>query len=145
MGSEMCIRDRIFGVALLTEMPPCELAFLKMSQFRKQRLNGSDTWVIKGIIGDSNGTCKNSKGGIKAVKRTPKEVTVFNITQLDGLVNVYHDIERYMNIRRTITLAADKNDRFFLGINGGATRFSEFIKRLVTSKTQVRRVVQMAA
>ena len=46
----------IFGVALLTAMRPCELAFLKMSQFRKQRLNGSDTWVIKGIIGDSNGT-----------------------------------------------------------------------------------------
>ena len=50
-----------------------------------------------------------------------------------------------MNVRRTITLTADNNDRNFLEINGEATRFTDFFKRMVISKTQVRRVVQMAA
>lgn len=42
-------------------------------------------------MGDVDGACKKHRGGMKMV---PKEVPVFELENLDGLVNIYKDFEK---------------------------------------------------
>lgn len=135
----------IFGVAILTAMRPQELSALGVDQIKRTKLEGLDAFIFKGKMGSVDGTCKNARGGLRQISETPKEVPIFNEFSMDGSVNVYQDVDRYLNIRSTIDLPDSLKNRFFLAINGNASTFENFFKRSAVSSGQIRRIIQSAA
>ena len=135
----------MYGVAMLTAMRTKELSSLKVSQFRKTEIEGVRAYIVKGVMGGVGGNCKNSKGGLRQINETPKEVPIFDFDELDGILNVYKDVEKYLSVRENMDVPPKCEDRFFLGINGQASRFEDFFRRSPVSVHQVRRVIQKAA
>lgn len=68
----------IFGVALLTAMRPQELSLRELSQISRHVIDGVDAFIVKRKIGGTVGTCKNVRGGIKQIYKTPTEVPNFD-------------------------------------------------------------------
>lgn len=64
---------------------------------------------------------------------------------MDGLGNVYNDIDKYLKVREKIDVSENFKKRFFLGSNGGASRFETFFKRAPVSTHQICRIIQAAA
>lgn len=96
-------------------------------------------------MGAVGGTCKNGREGRKMIQNTPTEVPIFNEDDLDGIVNVYKDMYRYLKVWNEITLPSSISGRFFLGINANASRFENVFKRAALSSHQIRKIVQGAA
>lgn len=96
-------------------------------------------------LGAIDGTSKTSKGGIKQIKAMPKEIPIFDIDQSNGKINAFADVDKFMSVRKKISLHSEKNNRFILSVNGMATRFEDYFKRAVVSAKPIRRVLQTAA
>ena len=62
-------------------------------EFRQQ--DDQDVIRIRGCIGSSVGVAKNAQGGFKFVKEKPKEVTNFNVENMNIVVNIYEYISIY--------------------------------------------------
>lgn len=71
-------------------------------------------YIVKGKLRAINGTLKKAEGDIRKIKYTPKEIPIFDIDQLDGKGNVYSDADKYLAVRKTITLQNEKKIPLFL-------------------------------
>lgn len=91
-------------------MRPIQLAFLELGQFEKITLNETNAYMVKGKLRAINKTSQNAKGGIRQIKDSPKEIPFFDIKQIDRKVNVYEDVDKYMRVRKNISLAEEKNN-----------------------------------
>ena len=111
----------------------------------QKKLNGDNVYMVRCKMEAIDGTCKNSKGGYKQIRDQPKQIPIFYIDQMDGLLNVYKNIEKYLEVCQNLVLAPSINKRFFTGINGMASRFNDFFKRSAVSCHQIRKIVQAAA
>lgn len=115
----------IFNITLLTAMRPGALVALTIGQFQKMVMEGEEVWEIRGVIGSISGSSKTTQGGWKSINDKPTEVCVWNQDDLDGELNMYKDIDEYMEIRKNLEC---NTDRFFLGANLKAVTFSRFFK-----------------
>lgn len=52
--------------------------------------------------------CKSCKGVIKHIKDSPKEIPIFELLQLVENFNVYEDVEKYMEVRKGMSLHLEK-------------------------------------
>lgn len=102
----------IFTFALINAMRPTELAMIPTDQIRHVEIDGTKAFLICGKIGDVDGTCKNSRGGVRATKDTPKQVPGFEMYNLGGLINIYSDIHKYLQVQSKLQLAAHQEKRF---------------------------------
>lgn len=102
-------------------MTPTKLQLLKLSRIRREKRGQKNVLEISSIIGRSMGESKNSEGGWNDVKRKPKDVSIFDNDEMDGLVNIYKDVNDHLFVTENIYMKIDNNDRLFDSINGKAT------------------------
>lgn len=107
-------------------MRPTELHPLKMSQIMREKRGQQNVFVIFTIIGSTMGESENIKGVWNAVKRIPKEVTIYDNTEVNVQLNIYRGIAEYLSVRENIYMKAHENTRFFSALNGRATSFAIF-------------------
>lgn len=117
---------------------------LSIDQIRDVNIHGTKAFLICGKIVNLDGTYKNSRGGVRATKDTAKQVPLFEMENLDGLVNIYSDIQKILEVCKNLKLPTHQEKRFFTTINGNACRFEHFLKRAVVSSNQIRKVMQEA-
>ena len=96
-------------------------------------------WVIMGAVSSRVGPSKTNPGGLAAVREKPLQVFVWNRVALYGMVNVYDDIEYYMQMRRSIDASTN---HFFLGFNLKAKSFSKYLKKTTLGKNSFFRIVK---
>lgn len=116
----------VFSMAIITAMKPTALVELTTDQVTKKRQDGEDLWVITAAVGSRVGASKTNLGGYNAVGDKPPQIFIWNRVALDGLVNVYEDLEDYVKMRKTIDMSSN---RFILGFNLKAKEFSTFLKK----------------
>lgn len=97
-----------FTVGILTAVRPKAMNHLKMSQFAKVRMISEDVWRIKASVGAGDGSSKTASDGWSVIGYNPSEVFVWNETYGDGSINVFEEIDSYMNLRQTISSKIDK-------------------------------------
>lgn len=115
------------NIALLTVMRPSELHKLNISQFTRMKQGNKRVWKISGSMGRISCTARNCKGGFKDVKINPKTFYVFDEDLMDGKINGFKDIQEYLEIRSTIKMSKDNNNRFLASLNVKATdRYPSF-------------------
>lgn len=134
----------IFNVALATEMRPGELHKLECSQVVRRKFDGEDVIVITGMIGSTDGVTKNAKGGWRETSTRPKQIFIWNRHNMDGLLNVYKDISKYMDVRSTIIMNKEENKRLFAAINHKATSFNTFFTAQPLGEWTIRKTIQNA-
>ena len=100
----------VFSMALITAMRPTALVELTTEQVTKERRDGEDLWVITAAVRSRVGASKTNPGGYNAVRDKPPQSFVWKRVALDGLVNLYQDLEEYMEIRKAIVMSSN---RFF--------------------------------
>ena len=98
----------VFGMGLITSFRPTALAELTIAQLTKETRDGEMVWVITGAVGSPVGASKTIPGGLAAVREKPPQVFVWNRVALDGMVNVYQDIEDYMQMRRSMDATTNR-------------------------------------
>ena len=108
----------IFDIAFMTSFRPTELSNIRVEDVTCFQSEDGDAWRIVGTLGDLGGASKTQGGGLKYVNVKPKEVLVWNKIQLDGLLNVYEDIQEYVELIKRIRSPKDK---FFTAINYKST------------------------
>ena len=121
-----------FSMGLKTSFRPTALAELKIGQLTNETRDGEMVWLITEAAGSRAGASKTNPGGLAAVREKPPQIFVWNPVALDGTVNVYQDIEDYMQMRRSMDATTN---RFFLGFNLKAETFSKYLKRTPLEKT----------
>lgn len=123
----------------LTAVRPNELSKLEVNQITSCVVGRIKVFMIKHKIGAIYRTSKNAHEGIMMIQNTPTETPIFDENNLDDMVNVYQDMENYMKVRDAIELPKSIKMRFFLGINGVASRFEKYRQgccRFKSSDTQ---------
>lgn len=84
------------------------------------------------------------KGGFRSNNMNPKEVFIFNEAGLDGLFNVYHDVNEYILIQKQLTLKLDNSDRLLVGLNPHDTKPAPFHRSKPPGMHTLRRIIQDA-
>lgn len=135
----------IFRIPLATAMRPTELSMLETTQFQMRCVDGENAWIITGMIGCTDGTCKNARGGVIKFNETPKEIIIRIRDQFDGSINVFTDIDKYIQVRQNIKMKPCNNTRFFAIINGNTSRVEEFFKAMVIGPKKLWKIIQDAA
>ena len=95
----------------MTFFRPTALAELTIGQVMKEKRDGEMVWVVTGAVRSRVGASKTNPGGLAAVREKPPQIFVWNRVALDGVVNVYQDIEDYMQMGRSMDATTN---RFFL-------------------------------
>ena len=96
-------------------------------------------WVITGAVGSRVEASKTNPGWLAAVREKPPQIFVWNRVALDGMVNVYYDIDNYMQMKRSMDATTN---RCFLGFNLRAKTFSKYLKRIPLGKNSFFRIVE---
>lgn len=112
--------------ALTTAMRPTKLSMLGNTQFQLRCVNGEHVWIITGLIGCTDGTCKIARGGVLKINEIRKEIVSRPRDQFDGSRNVFNGIYKYIQAHHNIKMKPYKNSRLFVAINGNASRFEGF-------------------
>lgn len=102
----------IFGLGLLTFMRSKELEMLKISEIKKI-IEGTSSFFTKTTMGGFNSNSKNSKRYMKQTNEITKEVPIFEIYELDCLVNVHKDVVKYLQTRIKMHVTSSIPDGFF--------------------------------
>lgn len=58
-----------------------------IKQFEKRRVDGEDVWIITGLICCVDRSCKNTRGDVRDVNETPKEIVIQN--RQHGSINIF--------------------------------------------------------
>ena len=103
----------VFSMALITAMRPTALVELTTQQVTKERRVGEDLWVITAAVGSRVGASKSNPGEYNAVRDKPPQTFIWNRVALEGLVNVYQNLEGYMEMRKAIVMFSNL---FFWGL-----------------------------
>lgn len=73
-------------------------SLFQTTKFQKAILNDKRKVIINDMMGAIQGTCKNEKGGMREVKETSIEISILYLWQLHLKVNVYKEVEKYMDV-----------------------------------------------
>lgn len=68
-----------------------------------------------------------------------------NLNNLDGLINIYREIQKYLEARKKLKLRTHQEKSFFNTVNGNYFRFEHFFKRAVASSNQIFETIQEEA
>lgn len=116
----------IFDIALVTAMRPTAMATMQVRQVKKIMIEGENVWTITGVVGSRLGASKTSVGGWNADSDRPNKVFNWDRDGFDVILNVYKDIDDYINVRASIDSGSD---RLFLAINLNGKKMMDFFKR----------------
>ncbi|PXF47492.1 hypothetical protein BWQ96_02636 [Gracilariopsis chorda] len=116
----------IFGLALMTSLRKRELWALRMKDVTLCVEQGEKVWKIVGCNGTSGGASETQARGWALVNSKPKEVYIRNTEHLGGLVNIFKDVEEYMQI---VTTMRGPEDHFLASVNYTAIDRRKFFRR----------------
>jgi len=103
-----------------------EMAHLTLDQFQTGiKLNDEKVILYTAKIGSLAGSSKGKKGGIKEVGRRPTEIVIWNTPLLDGTLNVYEEVSKYIEFRNEIQFATN---RFFVRYKANSTVYNKFFE-----------------
>lgn len=111
-------RRMIFNLSLLTGMTPDGLIDLKVHHIMKISIDGEHVWRIR---------IQQKPRRRRTQKIDPSDVLVFNDEYYNGLINVYEDIEKYMQVRLSLFPGCNY-DRLLMGVVINATSFNNFLQ-----------------
>lgn len=66
---------------------------------QKMEIDGFNAFILGCLIFCVEGPCKNSRGRLKQIDKKPKKVPIFYFDNLDGLLNSYKAIDKYLEVR----------------------------------------------
>lgn len=84
--------------------------------------------VFTGLIGQTDGVSNNAKGGWKETSNIPKQMVIWNRTNLDGRGNLFEHKSKEISVRSAIKLSKADNKRFFAAISHNEKSFEVFFK-----------------
>lgn len=116
------------------------LWLLTTDHFKKQHVRGKAAWVYTGKIVGYDGTAKGAGGGVRAIKRLPLVIPIYDVALLDGTLNVYEVIDTYMRYRLQLPISTN---RLLLGARSGrtGTDISTFFTNQPLGKNTFSRIV----
>lgn len=91
-----------------------------------------------------NGREKTFQAGFKPVKIKRKKISIWDEDLLDGMVNINHDIEEYMDIRQGTEMKVDDNNRFFASINPRGKKPVHLFRAKELGEHTLRKYIQKA-
>lgn len=80
--------------------------------------------MVTDKICSSDEVTKNAKGGWKETNTRPKQIVICNRSFMDGILNFYEYIEKYLSARSAIKMNQEGNKCFFAAINHKAASLS---------------------
>lgn len=95
-------------------------------------MENEEVWIITGLIGCVDRSCKTARGGVQVVNETPKEKVIRSRQQ--GSINIFEDIDHYMAVRARIVVSRYNKERFLLAVTGHACRFDDFFRVIVVQR-----------
>ena len=104
----------IFNLAFMTAFRSSELYEMRIKDVQFTSIEGDTVIRIVGRIGSANGASKNRQGGLRATDEKAPEVYIWNKDQVGGRVNVFKDIEEYLQM---VTSFRGEDDHFFASVN----------------------------
>lgn len=116
----------IFGLALMTPFRKSEIWALRMKDVTIRVQQGEKVWRLVACHGASGGASTTQTGGWALVNYRPKEAYIRNSEHLDGLVNVFKDLEEYVDLVSTVR---GPEDHLLAAVNYTAIERCKFFKR----------------
>lgn len=131
----------VVTVGLVTALRPSALAALSVKQVIKTQLDGKVVYKIVHAMGSRFGASKTSKGGFSTAGAKPVEVFVFDEWYMDRSVNLFQDIDEYLDIRGMVE---PSTERFFLAVNHKAMMVQNYFIRQPVGKNTFGQIVKRA-